>query len=288
MPASSIFARPAWPPPRAPSPVFEPVPLPSPQLRMRQPRLQTSMSSLHGMDRSLFAARSCSNLRDAANSSTTIPDLKLKRKSSRLTIDSLHSASSCSSSSSASSSYSSSSSTSSCSSASSPITPRSFTLPLPLDASSPAPAKRTKSRHHRAHSIVVPAPRRSRSSSPPPAPSPREVPPPVPAIPAVLLTPTDKKPVLRKKGSREGKEKREKRITPIYLPELDVQSPAMSANPFSPQAIKAHEERERDELARVQREQKEKKGGRRAEKEKDIAMTCLKFFSMKNASAAAA
>ncbi|KDQ29338.1 hypothetical protein PLEOSDRAFT_1083090 [Pleurotus ostreatus PC15] len=286
MPASSIFARPASPPPRAPSPVFEPEPLPSPQLRMRQPRAQTSMSSLQGMDRSLFSARSCSNLRDAADS-------KLKRKSSRLTIDSLHSASSCSSSSSASSysssTSSSSASTSSCSSASSPITPRSFTLPLPLtaDAHSPAPAKRTKSRHHRAHSIVVPAPRRSRSSSPPPAPSPREVPPPVPAIPAVLLTPTDKKPVLRKKGSREGKEKR---ITPIYLPELDVQSPAMNNNPFSAQAIKAHEERERDELARIEREreQKEKKGGRRAEKEKDIAMTCLKFFSMKNASAAAA
>lgn len=88
---------------------------------------------------------------------------------------------------------------------------------------------------------------------------------------------------MRKKGSREGKEKREKRITPIYLPELDVQSPAMGANPFSPQAIKAHEERERDELARME---KEKKAGRRAEK--DIAMTCLKFFSMKNASAAAA
>ncbi|KAF4574977.1 TPX2 C-terminal domain-containing protein [Pleurotus pulmonarius] len=269
MPASSIFARPASPPPRAPSPVFEPEPLPSPQLRMRQPRSQTSMTSLQGMDRSLFSARSCSNLTE---------DSLLKRKSSRLTIDSLNSSSSCSSTSTSSSSFSSSSSSSSCSSASSPITPRSFTLPLPpVD---PPAAKRTKSRHHRSHSIVVPSPRR-RSSSPPPAPSPREVPPPVPAIPAVLLTPTDKKPVLRKKTSKE------KRITPIYLPELDVQSPAMGSNPFSAKAIKAHEERERDELARVEREgkeqEKEKKGARR-----DTAMTCLKFFSMKNASAAAA
>lgn len=64
----------------------------------------------------------------------------------------------------------------------------------------------------------------------------------------------------------------------------------MGRIPFSAKAIKAHEERERDELARVEREgkeqDKEKKGARRAEK--DIAMTCLKFFSMKNASAAAA
>ncbi|KAL4255853.1 TPX2 C-terminal domain-containing protein [Pleurotus pulmonarius] len=265
MPASSIFARPASPPPRAPSPVFEPEPLPSPQLRMRQPRSQTSMTSLQGMDRSLFSARSCSNLRDQSS------DSLLKRKSSRLTIDSLNSSSSCSTS-------SSSSSSSSCSSASSPITPRSFTLPLP-PIDSPA-AKRTKSRHHRSHSIVVPSPRR-RSSSPPPAPSPREAPPPVPAIPAVLLTPTDKKPVLRTKTGKE------KRITPIYLPELDIQSLAMGSNPFSAKAIKAHEERERDELARVEREgkeqEKEKKGARR-----DTAMTCLKFFSMKNASAAAA
>ncbi|KAL0949419.1 hypothetical protein HGRIS_009480 [Hohenbuehelia grisea] len=219
---SSIFARPDSPPPRAPSPDFVPTALPSPPMPNRRsrsgsrtPRSQHSslaVSSLPNIDRSLFAARSCGNLRELSRAGSWDTRERTLRKPSSLRMLEV----------------------------SPPSTPRS--LPLP----SPTRSTHSSTRSRRTLSNAIPY------RSPPASPTIASPPPPVPPVPALLLTPSDKKPMLRPQSTR---------LSPIHLAELE-------SLPTDSQAPPSFSRKRRTSVA--------------PRDNKSLGMTCLKFFSMRN------
>lgn len=125
-----------------------------------------------------------------------------------------------------------------------PTTPRS----LPTSSPPRSPSLSGKLGHRRSLSFAIPY------RSPPPSPTIASPPPPVPPIPAFALNPTDKKPVLQRLPLQPI-------VTPIYLPDFDTISPVATSH------------RKQSFTARLSS----------GHGETGTAMTCAKFFSLRNA-----
>lgn len=218
----SIFARPDSPPPRQPSPDFLPAPLPSPHLRGRL-RHSSSKQSFPS-----YSPPVPPGLNPAPRSHKTIPSMRSydhingrnrtgEEYERKRTRSTL--------------------------TASPPTTPRS----LPIPSSSRASEERP---HRRCLSSAIPY------RSPPPSPTISLAPPPVPPIPAFVLTP----PADMKTRSRSL---HPMSLTPIRLPELD-NLPPLSEPTY-----------------RSQKQSRPQPPTPSPEKPKS-GMTCLKFFSLRN------
>lgn len=123
------------------------------------------------------------------------------------------------------------------------------TTPRSLPLPSPSPSHTFRRGHRRCLSFAVPY------LSPPPSPTTAPLPPPVPPIPAFALTPGDAKSTVHLQPTP---------ITPIRLPELDTMSPLSPTPSFLPR--------------------KKGKSSSTSDGRKNTAMTCWKFFSLRNSS----
>lgn len=218
-PSMSMFTRPASPPPPMPSPKLEPTPLPSPPLRPRN-RPATRLRIQSHVTPVQPSLMGSPLLERTLNSSRSCTNLRAKDGPREFLRGEENR----------------SKKQRSRGDVSPPSTPRSLPLPTP-------PRTPSIRGHRRSLSFAIPY------RSPPPSPT-ISAPPPVPPIPVSKLSPTDKKPVLRPQPTR---------ITPIYLPDLDI-TPIIEVTPSSPERQRAPECRG----------------------ERGAVMTCLRFFSLRN------
>ncbi|RDB22589.1 hypothetical protein Hypma_010054 [Hypsizygus marmoreus] len=215
----SIFTRPDSPPPRQPSPDIVHAPLPSPHLRARQrtSSSQLSMSSYSpatppGLRPLNHPRRPILTVRSYDHLSERVRAEKHEEPQRRKTRSNL--------------------------SASPPTTPRSLPIPSATQFSDYPP-------HRRCLSNAIPY------RSPPASPTIAVPPPPVPPIPAFVLSP----PAEIKSVHRP----RPKVIMPIHLPELE------NISPLSESMCMPH-----------------KRSPSSPEKQRSVGMTCLRFFSLRN------
>jgi hypothetical protein len=221
----SFFTRPDSPPPRQPSPDFIPAPLPSPHLRARL-RHSSSKQSLPSYSPSLPPG--LNPVPRAPKPLTSMRSCDHINGRSRTGEEYERRR------------------TRSTLTASPPTTPRSLTAPSTSRASDERP-------HRRCLSSAIPY------LSPPPSPTISLAPPPVPPIPAFVLTP----PAADVKSPRRPQPMS---ITPIRLSELD------NLPPLSPSTC----------LSQKQSRPSPPLPTSTPEKHRSVGMTCLKFFSLRN------